>query len=160
MLHDPVATVDVALRGGRPVGFEERNAWVMLVTATVAYVAYVAVVGPDLLGAADVTRVGYRAALLWAVGLSIVVQVAATVATSAGLSARDRTRDERDRAVGRIAEQVGQAFVVLAGVGALVLALLEVAHVWIANALYLGFTLSAVTASVTRIVGHRRGLPW
>ena len=31
---------------------------------------------------------------------------------------------------------------------------------WIANAVYLGFVLSAVVGSVAKVVAYRRGLPW
>jgi hypothetical protein len=37
----------------------------------------------------------------------------------------------------------------------------EVPHFWIANAVYLAFTLSAILGSVARIFAYRRGFqPW
>jgi hypothetical protein len=54
---------------------------------------------------------------------------------------------------------VGQAFLVLGGVAALLLSLAEGDHFWIANTLYLAFVLSAVIGSAARIVAYRRGLP-
>jgi hypothetical protein len=72
----------------------------------------------------------------------------------------DRT-DQRDREIGRFGEHIGQSLVVVGGVGALALALLEVDYFWIANVLYLCFTLSAVLGSVAKIFAYRHGFhPW
>jgi len=38
-------------------------------------------------------------------------------------------------------------------------ALVEADHLWIANALYLGFVLSALLGSAARIAAYRHGLP-
>ena len=45
--------------------------------------------------------------------------------------------------------------------GALGLALAEVDHFWIANAIYTTFILAALTTSAVKIVAYRRGFqPW
>jgi hypothetical protein len=59
----------------------------------------------------------------------------------------DRT-DRRDKEIHRFGEYVGQWFVVIGAVGALLLAVAEVDHFWIANELYLAFVLSALLSSV------------
>jgi hypothetical protein len=56
-------------------------------------------------------------------------------------------------------EFIGQSFVVLGGVGALVMSIAEADYFWISNAIYLTFVLSAIVASVAKIVAYRRGLP-
>jgi uncharacterized membrane protein len=70
---------------------------------------------------------------------------------------REQTRDVRDRDIAQTGDRVGQAFLVIGGVAALLLALVEAPHFYIANAVYLCFVLSAVLGSVTRVVVYRRG---
>ncbi len=43
--------------------------------------------------------------------------------------------------------------------GGLALAMLRAEPFWIANAIYLGFFLSAILGSIAKIVAYRRGLP-
>jgi hypothetical protein len=66
-------------------------------------------------------------------------------------------RDQRDREINRFGEYVGQSFVVIGGVAALIMSMAELAHFWIANVIYLTFVLSAILGSVTKIVAYRRG---
>ena len=56
-------------------------------------------------------------------------------------------------------ETVGQAFVVIGAVGAMLLALFEFEYFWIANVIYLCFILSAILSSIARIVAYRSGMP-
>ncbi len=42
--------------------------------------------------------------------------------------------------------------------GALILAMFEQDHFWIANALYVGFFVSSITSSIARLVSYRRGM--
>jgi hypothetical protein len=60
-----------------------------------------------------------------------------------------------------LGEHVGQAFLVIRGVAALLLAIVEADHLSIANVVYLCFVLAAVVGSVARVVVYRRGFrPW
>ena len=54
---------------------------------------------------------------------------------------------------------MGQAFVVIGGVGAMVLALFEFDYFWIANVVYLCFVLSAILSAIAKIVAYRSGMP-
>jgi hypothetical protein len=54
---------------------------------------------------------------------------------------------------------MGQAFVVIGALGALVLALFDVDGFWIANVIYLCFVLSAILSSIAKIVAYRSGMP-
>ena len=47
----------------------------------------------------------------------------------------------------------------IGGLAGLVLAMVEADWFWIANAIYLGFVLSAMLSSATKIGLYRRGLP-
>lgn len=140
----------------RAMAFEEKRAWIMAVVSVVGYGAYVVIVlggaGPTPLAEAP-----YAATLLWCVGMAIVVGIVANiVAAVTGPKGGDRV-DQRDKEIGRIGEHIGQSFVVLGGVAALLMALLELDHFWIANVIYLGFVLSAILGSVAKIFAYRRG---
>ncbi|MFF2549816.1 hypothetical protein ACFVUS_02405 [Nocardia sp. NPDC058058] len=139
--------------------FEEKRTWILGGAAVVSYAIYLVVVltraRPD-----GLARVGYIAPLLWAVGASILVSIVATIAVS--IAARDGDRkDQRDREIDRMGSLVGNAFVVLGAVGALILTMADAERFWIANAIYLGFTLSAVVGSTAKVIAYRRGYwPW
>jgi hypothetical protein len=68
-------------------------------------------------------------------------------------------KDQRDRQITRFGDSIGQSFVIIGGVAALVLAMLEAPFFWIANVIYLSFVLSAFLGSIARLVAYRRGLP-
>lgn len=141
------------------MSYLEKNTWAYGVIAVLGYGLYVAVV----LARADggpLTDVAYVGPLLTTVGAAVAAGVVLGIVL--GTVSRDRgVSDEREQAIERMGEHVGQSFLVLGGLGALVLALLEADHFWIANVLYLGFVLSAVLSSVARLVAFRRGVgPW
>lgn len=137
--------------------YEEKSAWTMLVVATAAYAVYAVLVIPRVL-ACPIADVDYATTLLACVLASILVSIVVNIAF--GIAAgRTRMKDERDRRIGSYGEFGGQAFLVVGALAALVLALLEVDWFWIANALYLGFTLSAILGSVLKIAAYRGGMP-
>ncbi|MGW5848911.1 hypothetical protein ACWFQ8_13335 [Streptomyces sp. NPDC055254] len=139
---------------------EEKRAWIMIVVSVVSYAVYLAVV-LGRAGGLPLAQVPYEQALLWSVGASIAASILLHVAVSA-LSPEDaNVRDQRDREIGRFGEHIGQSFVVIGAVTGLVLAMLEAAPFWIANAIYLAFVLSALLGSATKIVSYRLGFhPW
>ncbi|MGH3879849.1 MAG: hypothetical protein ACRDSK_22715 [Actinophytocola sp.] len=138
------------------MAFEEKRAWIMLVTSVVGYVIYLVIV-VGRLGDRPVDDVAYVGALLWTIGGAIVVNIIANIGL--GIVARDEAgkRDERDREIGRFGEYIGQSFVVIGGLAAMVMAVLELDHFWIANAVYLCFALSSVLGSTAKVFAYRRG---
>lgn len=141
------------------MSYQEKNTWAFGVIAVLGYAAYVAVVLSRAAGG-PLTGVAYAGPMLASIGAAVLAGIVAGIVL--GATSRDRgVRDERERGIERMGEHVGQAFLVLGGVGGLSLALLEADHFWIANALYLGFVLSAVLSAVARVVAFRRGVgPW
>jgi uncharacterized membrane protein (DUF485 family) len=139
------------------VAFEEKRAWSMAIIAVVGYAVYVLVILSRAAGR-PLAEVPYAGAALWTIGIGIAAGIVSGIVS--GIASREEGLqvDERDREIGRFGEYVGQSFVVIGGVSAMVLAMAEVAHFWIANVLYLCFVLSAVLGSVTKIVAYRRGL--
>ncbi|MET9840577.1 hypothetical protein ABZZ01_22740 [Streptomyces virginiae] len=139
---------------------EEKRAWIMIVVTVVSYTAYLAVVlGRS--GGGPITREPYVAALLWTVGSAIAASIALHITVALLSPEEGRTKDQRDREIHHFGEHIGQSFVVVGGVAALVLAMAEADRFWIANAVYLAFVLSALLGSTAKIVAYRTGFqPW
>ena len=142
------------------MAYEEQRAWIMLVVAVAAYVVYVVVV-LGRVGGGALGQVDYVGPLLWSIGGAILAGIVGGIVTGivSGIASGTKEpprRDERDRAINRLGEYIGQSFVVIGGVSALLMAMLEVGYFWIANAVYLCFVLSAILSSVTKLVAYRR----
>ena len=137
------------------MAFEEKRAWIMVLVSVCAYAIYLILV----LGRTSSTpfaEMPYIATMLWCIGASIVTAIVANIVTSIATGAPTK-KDQRDREIGRFGEYIGQSFVVLGGVAALLMAMGELPYFWIANAVYLAFTLSAILGSAARIFAYRRG---
>jgi hypothetical protein len=101
--------------------------------------------------------VPYVGAMLWSIGAAIVASIVGRIVIAV-VWPRDADRtDQRDKEIHRFGEYVGQWFVAIGAVTALVLAMAEVDHFWIANELYLAFVLSALLSSAAKLVAYRRG---
>ncbi len=135
---------------------EEKRAWISGIVTVVAYVTYVVVVLVRAAGG-PLAEAPYVAPLLWTVGGAIVATIAANIVAGVLTPAEDSVADVRDQEIGRFGERVGSAFVVIGGVAALLLALLEAPHFWIANAVYLAFVLSAVLGAMASLAAYREG---
>jgi len=137
---------------------EEKRAWILGAAAIVSYAVYLLVL-LGRTGGRPPAEVPYVALLLWTVGASIVASIVLSIL--AAVISKDGGKDQRDHEIGRLGEHVGHSFVVIGAVAALLLAMAEAPHFWIANAVYLAFTLSAILGSVARIFAYRRGFqPW
>ena len=140
------------------MSFEEKYIWVLGVLAAATYAVYLAVMIPRL-GTAPVGEVPYIDAMLWTIGGSIVASIVITIILGIFSPRTAGKKDARDREIGRHGEYVGQGFVIAGALGAMILAWLEVDWFWIANEIYLAFTLSAILGFITKVVGYRTGLP-
>ncbi|MEH1014777.1 hypothetical protein V6U90_16900 [Micromonospora sp. CPCC 206060] len=138
------------------MAFEEKRAWTMALVTIGAYLTYVVLV-LDRAAGIPLVEAPYRAALLGTVVGSIVVSIVLHIAISVVAPEGANQKDQRDREINRLGEYIGQSFVIVGGVAALGMALVEWDHFWIANVLYLCFVLSAVVGSVAKIVAYRRG---
>ncbi|MGF1648190.1 MAG: hypothetical protein ACFCVF_14885 [Kineosporiaceae bacterium] len=135
---------------------EEKRAWITLVVTVAAYALYAAVVAR---GASDGPLVDapYVWAMIGTVSGAILVSIVLHIAVS--LRARnDATRlDQRDKEIGRFGDHVGNSLVVVGAVAALLMAMAEWDHFWIANAVYLCLALSGVLGSIARVAAYRWG---
>ncbi|MBX6355246.1 MAG: hypothetical protein IRZ05_05230 [Micromonosporaceae bacterium] len=137
---------------------EEKRAWIRLVVSVLAYSAYVVIV----LRRADgrpLTEVPYAGTLLWTVGGAIAASIAIEIAMGVLNPRASRLRDVRDKQIGQLGDQTGQAFVIIGAMAAMLMAMAEWDRFWIANVIYLCFALSAVLGGVTKVVVYRKGVP-
>ena len=132
---------------------EEKTVWIRGIVAIVAYAVYLIIVIPQL-GATPLADVPYVAPFLWSIAGGIVASIVLHI-----LFVRPEKKDQRDREIYRFGETVGQAFVVIGGVGAMLLALFEFEFFWIANVIYLCFILAAILSAIAKLVAYRSGMP-
>ncbi|MFF4444151.1 hypothetical protein [Streptomyces sp. NPDC001502] len=139
---------------------EEKRAWIMIVVTVVSYGAYLAVIlGRS--GSGPLTQQPYAAALLWTVGAAIVASIALHITVALLSPEEGKVKDQRDREIHQFGEHIGQSFVAIGAVAGMILAMAEADPFWIANAIYLGFVLSALLASTAKIASYRLGFhPW
>ena len=141
--------------------YEERNTWVGLGVSVIGIVVYVLVVLQQA-GDGPLTDVVWWPIMLWTIGGSIVASIVISILWGMFAGMRDRDgigkSDQRDRDIAHMGGRVGQAFLVIAGLGVIVLCALEADSFWIANTMFFGFALSAVVGSVASVIAYRRGL--
>ena len=140
----------------------QKRAWAMMVVSALAYVVYVVLVVTNLQD--PVSDTPYVVPLLATIGGSVAATVLAEIAFA--VSARREGKaalrtDERDRDIDRFGNHVGQAFIVIGAIAALIMAVLQWPYFWIANVIYLAFVLSAVLGSAARLAAYRQSFqPW
>lgn len=141
---------------GVGVAFQEKRAWILAVVTVGAYATYLAIV-LGRAGDTPLAEVPYVATMLLTIGAAILAAIVSEIVVAGFAPEGANEKDQRDREIGRFGEHIGQSFVVIGGVAALLMAMAETDHFWIANAVYLAFALSAVLGSVARIFAYRRG---
>lgn len=141
------------------MGYEERNAWSGLVLSIIAVGIYTAL----LLAAASggpVAQVDWVPLMLWTIGLGIVAAILVSITWGLLVRRRDGgvVSDQRDRDIAHVGSRVGQAFLVLAGLGVIVLCAFRIDWFWIAQTMFYGFALSSIVGGVASVILYRRGL--
>ena len=140
------------------MAFEEKGAWAGLIVSIIAFAAYVGVV----LSRASVVPMPdtpYIDAMLWSIGSAIVVLIVVTIVVGMVTRRDGQTTDLRDKQISARAEFTARGFLIAGALAALIFAMLEWDHFWIANVLYLGFVLSATLEGITKIALYRGGMP-
>lgn len=144
------------------MGYGERNAWSGLIASVVSIAVYVAIIAPQL-GARPAGEIDWLWPMIWTIVGGLAASILASILWGIVAGARhpeDRpVEDVRDRDIARLGERVGQAFLVIGMLGALALCAVEADWFWIANVVYAGFALSAVTDVITRVIVYRGGMP-
>ena len=141
--------------------FEERNAWAGLVLSVIAVSVYVVLVLVQADGG-PLDEVDWVPLMLWTIGGGIIATIIVTIGWGLLVGLRDPDgvgrSDQRDRDIARMSSRVGQAFLVIAGLGVIVLCAIEADWFWIANAMFFGFALSAIVGGIASVIAYRRGL--
>jgi len=140
------------------MAFEEKSAWLMGVLAVATYSVYLAIV---LIQAQTVPlwEVDYAAPLLWAIGASIVASIVLHIVLRAVSPKTAGQKDTRDREIYRFGEYVGNGALIAGALAAMIMAMLQLDYFWIANMIYLAFTVSAILGTIAKVVAYRGGMP-
>ncbi|WP_353815790.1 hypothetical protein [Agromyces sp. SYSU T00266] len=141
------------------MSYEEKGTWSFLVVTVVVYGVYLWLVLAQLAEGTPVDEVDYAIPMLWTIGGAIVAGIVGRILLEIITPSESHRADVRDKQIDRAGEQVGNSLIVAAGVGALILSMLQVHWFWIANAIYLGFVLAGILSSVAKLVMYRRGVP-
>jgi hypothetical protein len=139
---------------------EERISWVQAIITFAGYLIYAGII----LSRADggpLSGVAYAGPLLWIIVATIIATILGAIASAIfGAIVHkdlDPKSDERDRQINTRGEYFG-LFALAAGAGGgMVLAMVQAPHFWIANAIFLGFTVSSLVSAVVKIISYRRG---
>lgn len=139
------------------MSFEEKNTWMFGVIAVLGYTTYLVLVLTQL-GGRPLAEADYVPAMLGTILGGIVAGILGAIALGISNPREAGKSDRRDKQIEHFGERVGNSFIVLASIGAMILCWLQASHFWIANLLYLGFILAAILSTVARLVAYRRGL--
>jgi len=139
------------------MSYIEKNTWLFGFIVVVGYAVYLALI---LTQGVPIEQTDYIVPMLATIGGAIVAGILGGIVLAIATRADRDNRgnpDVRDKEIEHFGERVGNSFVVIGALGALVLAWLEVDHFWIANALYLAFVVSGLTSTMARLGAYRRG---
>lgn len=153
------------------MSFEEKVTWLSgAVTLVVAgwYLRFVL----DALGRLPVEQIAYQRSLLVALGAMIVLTIAGTIAVAIGTAIANAIgveltgkkpaddvdrKDERDAVIEARGDRFAYYVVSALMIGALAMAMLEMPHFWIANAMFAAFVVAGLVGIAVKLVAYRRG---
>lgn len=139
------------------MSYEEKGQWVYLAATTIGYGAYLVLVLGSA-GSTPLPEVDYQPTLLWTIGGAIVASIIGRIAIEMIQPSDSNRGDVRDRDIGRFGEYGAGVVLGIGMVGPFILALIGADHFWIANAMYLVFSVQAVVGAVIKLIAYRRGL--
>ena len=139
------------------MSFGEKGNWLYVLVTAVTFVVYVVIV-LGRAGDGSLADVTYVSTMLWAIGLTVALNILGSIAIAIAKPSEADTTDERDRTIDRFGDYVGGIVLGIGMLGPLGLALAEADSFWIANTIFAVFVLSVLVSSIVKIVGYRRGL--
>jgi hypothetical protein len=97
--------------------------------------------------------------MLWTIAIAIALSIVGRIAVAAAAKPSEADKsDARDKEINRFGEYVGGVVLAVSMLLPFGLAMAEVDHFWIANAMYAAFVLSALVSSPIKLIAYRRGL--
>jgi hypothetical protein len=140
------------------MGFVEKNTLLYLVISVLGSLSYAITILVRSRGVA-LTEVAYVGPMLLTIGAAIVAGIVGNMIIAFTKPEEAGQKDVRDEQIARFGSNIGQAFVVIGSVSALLLSMFEMKHFWISNAIYAGFVFSAIVGSFAQLVAYRKGVP-
>lgn len=144
------------------MNYAQRVTWSQLIASTAGTAVYLCLVIPQF-ASRPLDDIEWQLPMIWTCLGAIAASIAIAILWGIGAGIVDRDEehaaDRRDTEIEWYGDRIGQAFAVVGGLGALVLAMIQAHWFWIGNALFLGFFLTAFAGGVARLVAYRRGLP-
>ncbi len=135
---------------------QEKNTWIWAAISFIGYVVYVAIVAARGRGM-PLAEVEYVWPLIWTFVAMIAAMVVGRIVVGIISPREPILPDERDREIDRFGYRIGYMFGGLGFLAALILAMVEADHFWIANTIYFGCFLSGFLGALAKIVAYRRG---
>lgn len=143
------------------MAYAERNSWAALLSSIGGVIAYLILIIPQM-NSIPIAQIDWVwpmvASIIGAIVGSIVLGIVWGIIAGIRNPEERHVEDVRDREISRYALRVGQAFLVISMIGALVLSAFQMEWFWIANTIYLGFAASGITESITRVIAYRTGV--
>ena len=139
------------------MSYEEKNTWVFAFLAPLAYAVYLVLLFSQL-GGRPLPEADYVWPMAGTILGAIVVGILGGIVVGITSGKDGGKADLRDKQIGRFGEQVGNSFIVIGAIGALILCFIAAPHFWIANLLYLCFVLAGILSSLAKLAAYRRGL--
>jgi hypothetical protein len=137
------------------MSYEEKYTWLFGGIAPIGYIVYLILTFTT--GEGPLGETSYIWPMVGTILGAIVVSILSGIVLGI-LNPKDAGKsDQRDKEIGWFGERVGNSFVVIGGVAALILCFVQAPHAWIANVVYLCFVLSALLSSLAKLSAYRRG---
>jgi hypothetical protein len=134
--------------------FQEKSNWVVLVVAVPTLLVYAALIVPQVLNT-PLAEISWVQPLILAIAGFVVANVLGNVAAAVSNPREADLSDERDQAIDRFGERIGNWLLVAGAITGLILAMAMAHQFWIANAIFLGGLAAAIVSALAKIAAYR-----
>ena len=135
--------------------FEEKSAWIQLLSLVAGLGGYLVVAGLMLSNGVSALPAFVP---VFAVAIALVVAINVAGHVVAAIASRSHEADERDQAIGSRAESRSSWILGVGVIGAIVALILSVGGVWVAHLLLISLFASEAVKEALQIVYYRRGI--